>query len=160
MEGDSLCSNLSCRKEITTLIGHLRGSSQADHLSFLHPVQRPHIEVPEVWQLPLLDPGALIHHCRYSSFYTSGAPPWVSRPVSSKGVAHYHLIHWPHTVPTALCPAPLFTGTCPGRQTGLPCVSPKCLQISWPVCGWIHHSPGSAGCRECSSTAKLSSPRM
>ncbi len=33
---------------------------------------------------------SLLLHCRYSSFYPSGAPPWDSRPVSGAGVAHHH----------------------------------------------------------------------
>ncbi len=33
---------------------------------------------------------SLVFHCRRSSFYPSGAPPWDSRPVSGAGVAHYH----------------------------------------------------------------------
>ncbi len=38
-----------------------------------------------------LNPGLVlsVFHCRRSSFYPSGAPPWDSRPVSGAGVAHY-----------------------------------------------------------------------
>uniref|UniRef100_A0A673M3U4 Si:ch211-117c19.1 n=1 Tax=Sinocyclocheilus rhinocerous TaxID=307959 RepID=A0A673M3U4_9TELE len=43
---------------------------------------------------------------RSASFYSSGAPPWDSRPVSGAGVAHYQLLHRPRSVPTALGPAP------------------------------------------------------
>ncbi len=34
VEGDSLCSNLSCRKESTTPIVHLRGSSRREEHQF------------------------------------------------------------------------------------------------------------------------------
>ncbi len=44
-------------------------------------------------------------------FIPSGAPPWDSRPVSGAGVVHYHSLHRPRSVPTALGPAPLVTGT-------------------------------------------------
>ncbi len=37
------------------------------------------------------------------------APPWDSRPVSGAGVVHYHSLHRPRSVPTALGPAPLVT---------------------------------------------------
>ncbi len=33
---------------------------------------------------------SLVFHRRRTSFYTSGAPPWDSRPVSGAGVVHYH----------------------------------------------------------------------
>ncbi len=33
-------------------------------------------------------------------------PPWDSRPMSGAGVVHYHLLHRPHSVPTALGSAP------------------------------------------------------
>ncbi len=36
-------------------------------------------------------------------------PPWDSRPVSGAGVVHYHSLHRPRSVPTALGPAPLVT---------------------------------------------------
>ncbi len=52
---------------------------------------------------------SLIFHCRHSSFNPSEAPPWDSRPVSGAGVVHYHLLHRPRSVPTALGPAPLAT---------------------------------------------------
>ncbi len=52
---------------------------------------------------------SLVFHCRHSSFYPSEAPPWDSRPVSGAGVVHYHLLHRPRSVPTALSPAPLNT---------------------------------------------------
>ncbi len=42
-------------------------------------------------------------------FIPSGAPPWDSRPVSGAGVVHYHLLHRPRSISTALCPAPLVT---------------------------------------------------
>jgi len=45
---------------------------------------------------------SLVFHCRHSSFYPSEAPPWDSRPVSGAGVIHYHLLHPPRSVPTAL----------------------------------------------------------
>ncbi len=44
-------------------------------------------------------------------FIPSEAPPWDSRPVSGAGVVHYHSLHRPRSVPTALGPAPLVTGT-------------------------------------------------
>ncbi len=44
-------------------------------------------------------------------FIPSGAPPWDSRPVSGAGVVHYHSLHRPRSVPTALGPAPLVTLT-------------------------------------------------
>ncbi len=44
-------------------------------------------------------------------FIPSGAPPWDSRPVSGAGVVHYHSLHRPRSVPTALGPAPLVTIT-------------------------------------------------
>ncbi len=44
-------------------------------------------------------------------FIPSEAPPWDSRPVSGAGVVHYHLLHRPRSVPTALGPAPLITST-------------------------------------------------
>ncbi len=44
-------------------------------------------------------------------FIPSGAPPWDSRPVSGAGVVHYHSLHRPRSVPTALGPAPLVTHT-------------------------------------------------
>ncbi len=34
---------------------------------------------------------------------------WDSRPVRGAGVIHYHLLHWPCSVPMALGPAPLVT---------------------------------------------------
>ncbi len=52
---------------------------------------------------------SLVFHCRHSSFNPSKAPPWDSRPVSGAGVVHYHLLHRPRSVPTALGPAPLAT---------------------------------------------------
>ncbi len=52
---------------------------------------------------------SLVFHCRHSSFNPSEAPPWDSRPVSGTGVVHYHLLHRPRSVPTALGPAPLAT---------------------------------------------------
>ncbi len=52
---------------------------------------------------------SLVFHCRHSSFNPSEAPPWDSRPVSGAGVVHYHLLHRPRFVPTALGPAPLAT---------------------------------------------------
>ncbi len=52
---------------------------------------------------------SLVFHCRHSSFNPSEAPPWDSRPVSGAGVVHYHLLHRPRSVPTALGPAPLAT---------------------------------------------------
>ncbi len=42
-------------------------------------------------------------------FIPSGAPPWDARPVSGAGVVHYHSLHRPRSVPTALGPAPLVT---------------------------------------------------
>ncbi len=42
-------------------------------------------------------------------FIPSEAPPWDSRPVSGAGVVHYHSLHRPRSVPTALGPAPLVT---------------------------------------------------
>ncbi len=47
---------------------------------------------------------SLVFHCRHSSFNPSEAPPWDSRPVSGAGVVHYHLLHRPRSVPTALGP--------------------------------------------------------
>ncbi len=44
-------------------------------------------------------------------FIPSEAPPWDSRPVSGAGVVHYHSLHRPRSVPTALGPAPLVTGS-------------------------------------------------
>ncbi len=44
-------------------------------------------------------------------FIPSEAPPWDSRPVSGAGVVHYHSLHRPRSVPTALGPAPLVTVT-------------------------------------------------
>ncbi len=50
--------------------------------------------------------------CRVSTPYLSHptipseAPPWDSRPVSGAGVVHYHSLHRPRSVPTALGPAP------------------------------------------------------
>ncbi len=55
--------------------------------------------------------GPLSFHCRRSSFYPSEVPPWDARPVSGAGVVHYHLLHRPRSVPTALVPAPLVTQT-------------------------------------------------
>ncbi len=52
---------------------------------------------------------SLVFHCRHSSFNPSEAPPWDSRPVSGAGGVHYHLLHRPRSVPTALGPAPLAT---------------------------------------------------
>ncbi len=52
---------------------------------------------------------SLVFHCRHSSFYPSEAPPWDSRPVSGASVVHYHLLHRPRSIPTALGPAPLIT---------------------------------------------------
>ncbi len=52
---------------------------------------------------------SLVFHCRPSLFNPSEAPPWDSRPVSGAGVVHYHLLHRPRSVPTALSPAPLAT---------------------------------------------------
>ncbi len=54
---------------------------------------------------------SLVIHCRHSSFNPSEAPPWDSRPVSGAGVVHYHLLHRPRSVPTALGPAPLVTNS-------------------------------------------------
>ncbi len=54
---------------------------------------------------------SLVFYCRHSSFNTSEAPPWDSRPVSGAGVIHYQLLHRPCSVPTALGPAPLVTVT-------------------------------------------------
>ncbi len=54
---------------------------------------------------------SLVFHCRHSSFNPSEAPPWDSRPVSDAGVVHYHLLHRPRSVPTALGPTPLATIT-------------------------------------------------
>ncbi len=42
-------------------------------------------------------------------FIPSEAPPWDSRPVSGAGVVHYHSLHRPRSVPTALGPTPLVT---------------------------------------------------
>ncbi len=42
-------------------------------------------------------------------FIPSEAPPWDLRPVSGAGVVHYHSLHRPRSVPTALGPAPLVT---------------------------------------------------
>ncbi len=52
---------------------------------------------------------SLVFHCCHSSFIPSEAPPWDSRPVSGAGVVHFHLLHRPRSVPTALGPAPLTT---------------------------------------------------
>ncbi len=52
---------------------------------------------------------SLLFHCRHSSFNPFEAPPWDSRPVSGAGNVHYHLLHRPRSVPTALGPAPLAT---------------------------------------------------
>ncbi len=54
---------------------------------------------------------SLVFHCRHSSFNPSEAPPWDSRPVSGAGVVHYHLLHRPRSVPTALGPASLVTNS-------------------------------------------------
>ncbi len=56
-------------------------------------------------QIKVLAWSSLVFHCHRSSFYPSGALPWDSRPVSGAGVAHYHLLHRPRSVPTALGPA-------------------------------------------------------
>ncbi len=58
---------------------------------------------------------SLVFHCCHSSFNTSEAPPWDSRPVSDAGVVHYQLLHRPRSVPTALGPAPLVTLTLPDQ---------------------------------------------
>ncbi len=58
-------------------------------------------------QIKVLAWSSLVFHCHRSSFYPPGALPWDSRPVSGAGVAHYHLLHRPRSVPTALGPAPL-----------------------------------------------------
>ncbi len=54
---------------------------------------------------------SLVFHCRHSSFNPSEAPPWDSRPVSGAVVVHYHLLHRPRSIPTALGPAPLVTNS-------------------------------------------------
>ncbi len=62
-------------------------------------------------------------------FIPSGAPPWDSRPVSGAGVVHYHSLHRPRSIPTALGPAPLVTGT----HKGSPAVKQrkKNTQTEW-----------------------------
>ncbi len=60
---------------------------------------------------------SLLFHYRHSSFNPSEAPPWDSRSVSGAGVVHYHLLHWPRSVPTALGPAPLATNTLAQKRT-------------------------------------------
>ncbi len=59
---------------------------------------------------------SLVFHCRHSSFNPSEAPLWDSRPVSGAGVIHYHLLHRPRSVPTALGPAPLATYSNPHNR--------------------------------------------
>ncbi len=54
-------------------------------------------------------------------FIPSGAPPWDSRPVSGAGVVHYHSLHRPRSVPTALGPAPLVTNTIPSKCSFVVC---------------------------------------
>ncbi len=61
---------------------------------------------------------SLVFHCCHSSFNSSEAPPWDSRPVSGAGVVHYQLLHRPRSVPTALGPAPLAT-LCYSHQTNI-----------------------------------------
>ncbi len=54
-------------------------------------------------------------------FIPSEAPPWDSRPVSGAGVVHYHSLHRPRSVPTALGPAPLsHTPHRPSQPGGTP----------------------------------------
>ncbi len=72
----------------------------------------PHGRLPHTkHKLKIQAWSSLVFHCRHSSFNPSEAPPWDSRPVSGAGVVHYHLLHRPRSVPTALGPAPLVTPT-------------------------------------------------
>ncbi len=50
----------------------------------------PHRRLPHTKQTKIQAWSSLVFHCRRSSFYPSGAPPWDSRPVSGAGVDHYH----------------------------------------------------------------------
>ncbi len=47
-----------------------------------------------------------------------------------------------------------------GEANRSTCAAPKRPQISWTTWGWSRHSPGSAGCHESSSAARLSMPGM
>ncbi len=67
------------------------------------------ITAPHKTQTKIQAWSSLVFHCHHSSFYPSEAPPWDSRPVSGAGVVHYHLLHRPRSVPTALGPAPHVT---------------------------------------------------
>ncbi len=69
---------------------------------------------------------SLVLHCRHSSFYPSGAPPWDSRPGSGAGVAHHHQLHRPRSIPTALGPAPHVTFNFSGKD------SKRCLWYMKP----------------------------
>ncbi len=70
----------------------------------------PHGRLPHTkHKLKIQAWSSLVFHCRHSSFNPSEAPLWYSRPVSGAGVVHYHLLHQPRSVPTALGPAPLAT---------------------------------------------------
>ncbi len=75
---------------------HQRGLS--DSVSLLHPGLRHQMPGPLSSSTVVTPP-----------FIPSEAPPWDSRPVSGAGVVHYHSLHRPRSVPTALGPAPLVT---------------------------------------------------
>ncbi len=70
----------------------------------------PHGWLPHTKHKPKSRPGPLSPSTVVTPpFIPSEAPPWDSRPVSGAGVVHYHLLHRPRSVPTALGPAPLVT---------------------------------------------------
>ncbi len=69
-------------------------------------------------------------------FIPSEAPPWDSRPVSGAGVVHYHSLHRPRSVPTALGPAPLVTNGFVEISTLLIHSAPKQKSNEW-----MHLSP-------------------
>ncbi len=78
---------------------------------------------------------SLLFHCRHSSFNPSEAPPWDSRPVRGAGVVHYHLLHRPRSVPTALGPTPLATYPHrPSQAGGYPrdCALLKKIPVRFP----------------------------
>ncbi len=76
-------------------------------------------------------------------FNPSEAPPWDSRPVSGAGVVHYHSLHRPRSVPTALGPAPLVTQTF--VQFTVPGLWLHSLwRGGWPDRGFHHHGPGKS----------------
>ncbi len=81
--------------------------------------QPPHGRLPHTKHKLKSRPGPLSSSTVVTPpFIPSEAPPWDSRPVSGAGVVHYHSLHWPRSVPTALGPAPLVTinNTGSGRE--------------------------------------------